>query len=140
MNHSFRLTKVFHAAIVIGLLFTASSAWCRDFAWHPTSGAAADRVVVPGDKPLRLGDVNVFLNCLEFGLGVALTDADVERIRTQFMEEYLQQKGRLLTAVRELKNMWQAITTESSTEIGKYRRIIQDALLEEARRNPQLPL
>ncbi len=140
MKHHFSFGNSLSRIVLFGLLISTSVIWARDFTWHPTSGALADRVAVPGDKPLRMGDVNVFLNCLEFGLGVALTDAEIERIRNQFMEEYLQQKSRLLNAVRELKNMWQAITVDNPQETGKYRRIIQDALLEEARRNPTLPL
>ena len=59
--------------------------------WYPLDGAEAARILVPGERPLSMGQANVFFNCIEFAFGIAMTQAEQESAPG----ERLQVPGRL---------------------------------------------
>ena len=135
-KHSLRLLITALAVLVLG----TPGLFAREFTWHPLTGPETERFLVPGNPPLTVGDQNVFFNCVEFGLQVALTLSEKEALRSALMQEFLQQKNHLLAALRELRKLWATITAQKPDEIGKYRLIIRDSLLFEARNSPNLAL
>ncbi|MFZ2957576.1 MAG: hypothetical protein WA705_11845 [Candidatus Ozemobacteraceae bacterium] len=104
--------------------------------WHEIKGEEARRILVPGEPPLTVGKQNVFLNCMEFGLAVALTQAEQDAVRAALMQEFLTFKGRLLDDLAILEKLWKEIANADVQKRGALRLIIRDALLEEVKKNP----
>jgi len=126
--------------LLISLMMAALvlPAFAEDDYWYPVAGSAADRILVPGQPPLTVGQQNAFLNCLELGLSVALTQEEQEAARAALMEEYLSHKMELLDSLRETRKLWDESGNSNPESRGKIRRIIRDSLLEETQKFPDL--
>lgn len=108
--------------------------------WYPVEGPEARRILVPGTIPLTLGDRNVFFNCLEFGMGIALTYSEQERIQYGLMNEFLVHKNKLLDSLQEISRIWEQILESSPDEKGKFQHIIKNAIMKEVCDQPGLEL
>lgn len=124
--------------IIIALL--VSPAWCAASSWYPVDGPEAAKILVPGERPLTMGHANVFFNCIEFSLGVALSQSEQESVRSALMQEYLQFKGDLLDDMREMRELWNEVSASAADDKGKYRIILKDVLLGEAKKSPGLDI
>jgi len=124
--------------VCIYMLCAGMMAGAADITWYPLDGPAAARVLVPGEPPLLVGQANVFNNCVEFGFGLAMTQAEQEQVRTALMQEYLEFRGDLLADLKELKELWKEVCSTPAEQQGKYRLILRDVLVGEADRAPGL--
>ncbi|MBF0502466.1 MAG: hypothetical protein HQM09_20175 [Candidatus Riflebacteria bacterium] len=105
--------------------------------WYEVMGEEARRILVPGEPPLTVGKQNVFLNCMEFGLGLALTQAEQEAVRAGLMQEFLTYKGKLLDDLTTMEKLWKEIASTDQDKRGALRLIIRDVLLEKMKKNPE---
>lgn len=108
--------------------------------WYPLDGAEAARILVPGERPLSMGQANVFFNCIEFAFGIAMTQAEQETVRTALMQEYLQFKGGLLDDLKDVGDLWKEVCAASPERRGKYRVILKDVFLGESKKEPRLDI
>ncbi len=108
--------------------------------WYPVDGPEAGRILVPGEPPLTVGHANVFLNCIEFGFGLAMTQAEQEDVRTALMQEYLKFKGDLLDDLKDVRDLWNEVCAAPPDQQGKYRIILRDVLVGEAKKEPLLEI
>lgn len=124
------------------LLFvlTLSPLSAAELGWHATDGEEARRALVPGEPPLTVGQQNVFLNCMEFGLSIALTQSEQEAVRAALMQEYLSFKRGLLEDLQQLQDLWVKITLARPEERPQYKVIIRESLLEESKKSPETQL
>ncbi len=124
--------------VCVLMVVVTGTLWAGTDFWYPISGPQADRILVPGEPPLTVGLQNGFLNCLEFGLALALTQQEQEAARAALMAEYLANRSELLEALREIGGIWMKVEKARPEERGSLRRIIRDSLLEETQKSPQL--
>ncbi|HOY67290.1 MAG TPA: hypothetical protein PLP29_10400 [Candidatus Ozemobacteraceae bacterium] len=124
--------------MAIYVLASVAGAGAADVTWYPLEGPAAQRVLVPGEPPLLVGQANVFNNCVEFGFGIAMTQAEQEQLRTALMQEYLEFRSDLLEDLKELGELWKDVCATPVEQQGKYRLILRDVLVGEADRSPGL--
>ncbi|RCK81784.1 MAG: hypothetical protein OZSIB_0918 [Candidatus Ozemobacter sibiricus] len=122
------------------VILLVTPAWATASFWYPIDGPEARRVLVPGSPPLTVGQQNAFLNCLEFGLAIALTQREQEAARAALMEEYLAHRGDLLAALEEIRKIWQQVEAAKPQDRGVLRQIIRDSLLEETQKFPNLAM
>ena len=122
------------------LVLLCNPVFAASLGWHATVGEESSRTLVPGEPPLTVGQQNVFFNCLEFGLGVALTAPEQEDVRAALMQEYLSFKRGLLDDLRQLQGLWDTISVAKAEEKPQFRVVIRESLLEEARKNPDAQL
>lgn len=106
--------------------------------WLPTEGYEANRVLVPGTPPLTMGARNTFFNCVEFGLSLAMTEAEKEQAQIALMQEYLVFKGQLLDDLKGIGGIWQQLLQAAPEDRGTFRAIIREALFEEVEKHPDL--
>lgn len=122
------------------MIFVLSPAFAAELGWHTTDGDEARRALVPGEPPLTVGQQNVFFNCMEFGMSIALTQSEQESVRAALMQEYLSFKRGLLQDLNQLQDLWNKIVLSKPEEKPQYRIIIRESLLEEAKKSPETQL
>ena len=118
----------------------SSPAFAEAPGWYPLEGPDAARILVPGDRPLSMGQANVFFNCIEFAFGVAMTQAEQETVRTALMQEYLQFKGDLLDDLKDVGELWKEVCAAPPERRGQYRVILKDVFLGESKKSPRLDI
>ncbi len=126
--------------IFILVILMVTPAWAGGPFWHPIEGPEARRVLVPGSPPLTVGQQNAFLNCLEFGLAIALTQREQEAARAALMEEFLAHRVDLLTALEDIRKIWKQVEEAKPQDRGVLRQIIRNSLLEETQKFPNLAM
>ena len=131
------MKRLFTLICLVLVLYPAVGA---PLGWFPTDGEESLRTLVPGEPPLTIGQQNVFFNCLEFGLGVALTPQEQEEVRAALMQEYLSFKRGLLDDLRQLQGLWETISNAKANEKPQFRVVIRESLLDEAKKNPDAQL
>ncbi|MBP7633301.1 hypothetical protein KBA41_03950 [Candidatus Ozemobacteraceae bacterium] len=129
--------KYMYRYIMIFVL-AAAPAFADAPGWYPLEGPEAARVLVPGERPLTMGQANVFFNCIEFAFGVAMTQAEQETVRTALMQEYLQLKGDLLDDLKDVGSLWKDVCASPLERRGQYRVILKDVFLGESKKEPRL--
>lgn len=108
--------------------------------WYPLEGSEAARILVPGERPLSMGQASVFFNCIEFAFGIAMTQAEQETVRTALMQEYLQFKGGLLDDLKDVGDLWKEVCATPPERRGQYRMILKDVFLGESKKEPRLDI
>ncbi len=127
------MKKLLVVLVLVGLAIPLSA---ETPFWFPIQGKEAERVLVPGNPPLTLGKMNSLINCIEFGLSVALTQNEIEGARAALMQEYLSFKGRLLSDLDDIQRLWLDVLQAPADQKGKFRLILRDSLMEEMKKQP----
>jgi hypothetical protein len=89
---------------------------------------------------LTVGQQNVFLNCVEFGLELALTQKEQEDIRASLMKEFLAHRVGLLQDLQKIEDLWAEILAAPPEQRGTFRQVVRDSLLDETIRFPHLEM
>lgn len=132
------MNSIYRYIIILVVLLSPSCSVAAS--WYPIEGPEAARILVPGERPLTMGQANVFFNCIEFGFGLALNQAEQETVRNALMQEYLQFKGDLLDDLKDVRDLWNEVCASSPDNRGKYRVILKDVFLGEAKKSPILDI
>lgn len=103
--------------------------------WFPMTGPEAGKFLVPGTPALTVGMQNTLLNCLEFGLELALTEEEENSLRECLMGEFLRFKGKLTENLSELAKVWELVETAPPEGRARLRLLVRESLQEELARN-----
>ncbi|MBF0545392.1 MAG: hypothetical protein HQM08_13210 [Candidatus Riflebacteria bacterium] len=103
--------------------------------WHEVTGPAAERVFIPGDPPLKMGSVNAFLNCVEYGFSLALTEREEMDLRNGIMDEFLSFKGKLVENLKHLSELWKVVINAKPDKRQMYKLILKESLQKETEKN-----